>query len=484
MNTKTLAQLLLQELKDLNASNLPNEAALSERLNSRPELRTYLQPPDEAESLQDIYNRLLLSLIRLARRPDEEPVEDVLGELKDALVKGVGPDQLERFSAGLKDVIIQRQINGADAKDASEPSAGEGEGFYLDKICIGELKEIYFNLLNVLDLDLGDDYRKNLTKLRKMVIRSIDTEDLLKVRSDVEYLVMDYARQVYDERTKAEHFASEVAGYLSLLERFLLTSVKHLKRTQNADDEFSQKLENDLKQTVLSMKGVTEIDKLRETVLSKLKAVNSLVRNKRLQDVKRKKEANTELEGFNRQFGTIKEEVKRVHQENRLLLQKLQLDSLTGAYNRNYYETRLAEEFSRFQRYERIYSMLIIDLDHFKSINDDYGHVIGDSCLRELVRNIKLMLRENDAVIRYGGDEFVVLLPETPKVQAAIVAEKIRHAVESTDFTVRGNRIIVTVTVGATQVEPGDDDYKTVFSRADQALYKAKGEGRNKVAVL
>ncbi len=161
-------------------------------------------------------------------------------------------------------------------------------------------------------------------------------------------------------------------------------------------------------------------------------------------------------------------------------------DVLTGWHNRRYLQSRLQEEIARAQRHRHQLVCLLLDVDHFKSINDAHGHLAGDNVLRELTHRIELQVRASDVTARYGGEEFAVLLPDTEVEDAQRLAERIREAVASTPISVdSGHALTVTVSVGMSSTVPPKStaDLKSLaeglLAEADVALYRAKAEGRN-----
>lgn len=164
-------------------------------------------------------------------------------------------------------------------------------------------------------------------------------------------------------------------------------------------------------------------------------------------------------------------------------------DFLTGWHNRRYLHERLKEEVARAQRQHANLTCLIIDLDHFKAINDGYGHLVGDRALREAAVRINSEIRGSDAAARFGGDEFVLLVPDMSTEQATAVAERIRHRVADKPLQVApGQQHSMSVSIGVASVRPQrDSDLHTLseqlLARADQALYRAKEAGRNRVEV-
>jgi diguanylate cyclase (GGDEF)-like protein len=157
-------------------------------------------------------------------------------------------------------------------------------------------------------------------------------------------------------------------------------------------------------------------------------------------------------------------------------------DELSGLSARRYFETRLAEEWSRHRRYRSPVSVALFDLDHFKAINDSLGHGAGDIAIRRFGEILKLTVRESDIACRYGGEEFAVLFPETLASPALRVAERVRRALESEPFSSEGKTFRVTVSAGiADTTDLDEDEREQILFRADQALYAAKDEGRNRV---
>lgn len=160
-------------------------------------------------------------------------------------------------------------------------------------------------------------------------------------------------------------------------------------------------------------------------------------------------------------------------------------DGLTKIYNHRFFQELLEKEFKRSSRYNTVFSLIMLDIDFFKRLNDTYGHLFGDEILKEIASLVKGCLRTMDVFARYGGEEFAILLPETDAESAVTTAERIRLAVESHDFGVeQSNPVKVTVSQGITSYPSlGIEQRSDIIAKADEALYGAKKEGRNKVCV-
>lgn len=159
-------------------------------------------------------------------------------------------------------------------------------------------------------------------------------------------------------------------------------------------------------------------------------------------------------------------------------------DSLTGVLNRRRFTEVGTDEFFRCRRYDKPMSLLMLDIDHFKNVNDTWGHLAGDHVLQNFAATINVAIRETDRMGRWGGEEFAVLLPETDLTDAGAVAERIRYAVqESTSMSLDGESPIrVTVSIGVASLSPNDTSFENILSRADNCLYNAKTIGRNCVS--
>lgn len=157
------------------------------------------------------------------------------------------------------------------------------------------------------------------------------------------------------------------------------------------------------------------------------------------------------------------------------------IDGLTQLFNRSHWQSRLSEEFSRAARYQTPLSLIMFDLDHFKRVNDTYGHLGGDATLCCVSRVVRNSLRENDIGGRYGGEEFGIILPNTPESGAMIVAERIRAAIEASPIPFEDREIKATASLGVTEYQPGVVDCEELIAQADAALYRAKETGRNRV---
>jgi len=158
------------------------------------------------------------------------------------------------------------------------------------------------------------------------------------------------------------------------------------------------------------------------------------------------------------------------------------IDGLTGIFNKRYFMETLDKEVARSRRYRRDLTVLMFDIDHFKLINDTYGHLAGDYILQDLARLVQSRARREETLARYGGEEFIMILPETGLDGGAELAEQLRKRVEEHQFTFEGELIPVTISVGLAGLKAEDTDMTSFLKKVDEKLYEAKHAGRNRVA--
>lgn len=169
-----------------------------------------------------------------------------------------------------------------------------------------------------------------------------------------------------------------------------------------------------------------------------------------------------------------------------VLKQESITDALTGLRNRRYFDQRISEEVALSTRYKLPLTLMLIDVDHFKKVNDTYGHTVGDEVLQTLSKIIQNVVRDSDIVARYGGEEIVIITPNTTKEEAAILAERLREKVEQTKVATIATTqevVQVTISIGLCSLSPIITDKEALLEESDQSLYLAKKYGRNRVVV-
>jgi len=175
------------------------------------------------------------------------------------------------------------------------------------------------------------------------------------------------------------------------------------------------------------------------------------------------------------------QDVTEVAAYERMLKEMNVRDALTGIYNRRFLENKLMEEFRRYKRYGSKFSLIMFDIDHFKYINDTYGHQCGDFVLKSLSSRISSVIRNVDYLARYGGEEFCCILPETDLDSALVVAERFRGEIMNQEYIYNHHVVKITISLGVSSVDRDTATHEDVLRLADRSLYIAKDSGRNRV---
>lgn len=190
-----------------------------------------------------------------------------------------------------------------------------------------------------------------------------------------------------------------------------------------------------------------------------------------------------DADGVITHFACIERDLTRYKKIERQLANMALFDSLTGTLNRPAFYQHAEKEFARSKRYYRPLSVIMLDIDHFKSVNDKYGHHGGDQVLQIFAEACQEVIRNTDLMGRVGGEEFAMLLPDTPMKAAFNLAERLRERITKYPYLAGDMLIEITASLGVAELHSDDGDFKTLLQRADEALYNAKHAGRNRVKI-
>jgi len=180
------------------------------------------------------------------------------------------------------------------------------------------------------------------------------------------------------------------------------------------------------------------------------------------------------------EFASSKRALERANEQ----LAKLSMtDRLTGLLNRGTWENLVDADYERYRRYGQATSLVMFDIDHFKPVNDNYGHLAGDEVIRHTAQTTRNNIRQSDSAGRYGGEEFGIILPETDAENARLICERIRESIEKSTVETSAGNITYTISMGIAQLTDQPENYMQWMQKADEALYAAKESGRNKVVV-
>ncbi len=281
------------------------------------------------------------------------------------------------------------------------------------------------------------------------------------------------------ERAAIESFLEQLTGKLQTLES-QTQDVGQLLLGEGGN--WNEKLSIQVDHLRLHTLRETELETLKQAVAERLDILTVQLQAFREAEQQRNQAAEHQIAELTRRLRELEQESEDLRQRLRLAHHQALHDPLTGLPNRQAVDERLAQEFARWRRFGEPFSLLLWDVDHFKRINDRFGHPAGDKALKVVAQVLCQGIREVDFVGRYGGEEFLMLLPETGRDGALKLAEKLRQAVKECGFNSRGKPVPITISCGLTQVREGDTP-ESLVERADQALYEAKEGGRDRCVV-
>ncbi len=269
------------------------------------------------------------------------------------------------------------------------------------------------------------------------------------------------------ERENTEKQLIEIAASENIrkkIEDSIIKTIKDIFLSSESVGSYNEVLHRHFK----NIADVKDIDEIRFIVSSLIKETS--------QTIKSNSKTHEELQKTVKELEEVRKSLHEVQIEART-------DSLTGLNNRLAFDEKIKEEMERFKRYKVPCSVAMIDIDHFKNLNDTYGHIVGDRALVHVSKELVKNLRSIDFAARYGGEEFAVILPSTAIKDAVVVIEKIRQEIFDTEFLVKDKSVEITVSGGVREFYEGDT-IAQVIEKADQSLYLAKNSGRNLVKTL
>jgi diguanylate cyclase len=291
--------------------------------------------------------------------------------------------------------------------------------------------------------------------------------------------VADVIASLQSQRADLEGFLDQVTRQLAFLERWTGWQLDAAQSRRDDNLGLERTFEHEMTGLKRDVDELHDVATIKVKVQTRLDAVADQLRSFRESEERRNAENERHAAELKREVAQLRTRTNELAeicaaQENRLMI-----DSLTGVHSRYAYEARLNEEHQRWQRHSQPLTYTIWDIDHFKRINDQYGHEAGDRLLRAVADILNHHKRAEDFLARIGGEEFVLLLPMTTLDAGLNVANKVRVAIEETAFRHKRQPERITISCGLTEFRPGDTP-GAVYARADEALYKAKEQGRNR----
>jgi diguanylate cyclase len=410
-----------------------------------------------------LLSKLLLSALN-SSYPADQPAGKTMQALLNALETAGSSGQIKDLHSQIKEVLMKespRSVAELEREVASlkaEIMAQSGREKELSTVLDGMKSLVGLSLREVESMSDQDEKLRNLFEASREKLNELSTlEDL-----------DDFSRRLKNLFFQKTLIQGVIEQERDELKNIILIMAGTLTSFLDVGGEFNSNLDSYAKQLQV-VKDIHEIQAVRDLLLKETLSLKEHT-SRMIDEVN---QANQRVESANQKIEKLKKQMEKIKQE-------VSIDPLTRVDNRRAFDAKIKQEFASFKRYGSKSSMIMIDIDHFKMVNDTYGHRTGDGVLRVVAGIIKKEIRDIDSLARYGGEEFAVILPHTVLSPALEVAERLRAKVEESRFSYRGKQFSVTISLGVGEIRE-DDTLEAFIQRVDAALYAAKDAGRNQV---
>ena len=424
------------------------------------EEETTLQHQDDLEA----YRQCFLSLLK--QLDNVQSPSGKLTAFRLSVRNAKERSELERLSADLAQLISKTQTaDSSPVYDSSSPS----------------IQELLLRLLE--QLIVPADLQSDVEDMRHRLQQESSADDWKKLLKDVASLINSIRSRLQEEKTDFEEFLQQITSRLKEMDSFLQVENSELQIADQEGKAFDIKVASHVQTIRDDITQASELNALKETVENRLDTISEHIKQYRTVEQSRYQSAQKNINDMQQRMLELENETsnlkKVIVEKNKLAL----YDALTGIPNRLFYEQKAKEEIARRKRFSNPLSLAIWDVDFFKKVNDRYGHKAGDKVLKTVAQLLNKRIRETDFLARFGGEEFVMLLPGTKEEETLRLVNELREQVANCGFHFQGEAVPITISCGISSFKKEDDTLSSVFERADQALYKAKENGRNQCVV-
>ena len=331
----------------------------------------------------------------------------------------------------------------------------------------------------VSELVLEEKANEALYLIKKRIAKNRAVDQLLDAAIDVIVLIV---QSIQVERESAQSFLTSLNQTLEELHRSLVSTSEHSESMNVEFESINQRIGTKLKNLNSQTKSATSITSLKKLVENELRSLSEDIIEKEKLEQKDRQILVANFAQINDRISSLESKVSNYKKRLNEQRFKSLLDSLTKLPNRAAFDERYNYEINLFNEQPSDITLVVVDVDHFKSINDRFGHTAGDITLQVIAKALQKSIRQTDFIARYGGEEFVLLMPRTSLDSATEHLNKLRQSIKKIPFKFKDQQIQITVSLGATQFKVGDTPLKA-FDRADEALYDAKNSGRDRLCI-
>ncbi|GIU19572.1 MULTISPECIES: GGDEF domain-containing protein [unclassified Shewanella] len=329
------------------------------------------------------------------------------------------------------------------------------------------------------EIEFRKEQRQQISEIKRALTEEFELDTLLEAYQVVLTLLLE---NIAREKTASQEFLYVLNNALSNVQEVVTDSYSHSVKNFQVTKQLNRDINCQVDNVGEAVIEVDDLDELKNQITLHLSSLRKSLGRKELLENREQTQLKQSVESLRQELNALGKETES-YKERLFEQQKLNLlDSLTQLPNRSALEERMDIEYRNYKRTKQPLWVAVADIDHFKTINDSFGHSTGDKTLQVIAMALKNALRESEFVARYGGEEFVLLLPNITESDIHSLLNRVREKVKSIPFKFKNQRITVTVSIGAAQIIENELIAET-FDRADAALYKAKNESRDRVII-
>ena len=370
--------------------------------------------------------------------------------------------------------VIAQQIEAAYTNQDAEPVSLDADSVQAISIAVKQFFE---------QLEPPIDLQQRIAELERLFFeKAEDIGSLIHCLNSLAEIVAEICQRLTFQRTELEGFFIQLSSRLQEVDSGLQKAGALNQQGQASSQQMDKAVHEEIQGIHAVMQSSDEIMQWRADIKQRLDAIDQHLQVFHDQETTRADAADGVIKDLTLKVEALEAEGDKLRTRLEETQQQAWRDVLTGIPNRQAYEERIASEIARCRRYATQLCLVVWDVDKFKSVNDNYGHAAGDKVLKVVAETLNQHIRQTDFLARFGGEEFVLLLPETALSAAQNVANKLREVISSTPFHFRDSRVPVTISGGVAQLKQ-DEPANDFFERADKALYAAKENGRNRIEI-
>lgn len=394
-----------------------------------------------------------------------------LASIEKAVSKNINISALDRAVSELAESLAGKSVSKQNS-DVAEAGS---------RVCALLVSEVLYQLLQ--NVSLPADLNEKIERLKRTLEDGVSSGDwgaMLELVSDI---ATDIRVKINNERLDTEVFLKQVTGRLQDLDQVIQGTEANRKESFIRGQDLDVAVKMEMKGLQNSVNEADEVGALKKIIQKRLEGIEKHLASYRTEEETRHSKDGHLVESLVARLNELEEETVTLRERVNKERLQAQIDPLTGVPNRLGYMERINQEYARWKRFGNPLTLVVWDIDLFKRINDNYGHVAGDKALKSIAKTLAGKIRETDYLARYGGEEFVLIMPGADIKSAQGVAEKLRATVEGMGFHFKGEPVSITISCGISEFRE-NENIEDVFERADKGLYMAKEQGRNQVVCV